>query len=375
MTGLAAALGALYGGLFLVAESELAVLGLVAAGAGAAFAAERFGWLERLRAAVAHRESAANGLALAGVALLVVLFREDHYVLFLIGIVLVYFVACLGLNVQLGLAGVLNFAAASFVGVGCYTAAVLATHTGAPHLLILLAGGLVAAVIGSLLILPVLRTSGHYAALVTIAFALLFKTFLEVNDALGGPQGLQVPGMELLGWQFNDNWELAGAEISFYVSYALLSLALAAGAFSLCRRLERSWIGLNMDAIRLDETASACFGLDIARWKIVAFTVGNFLAGLAGALYGMMLGFIAPANFSFGDSLILVSIVLLGGVGNPWGIALATAIVVVLPEKLQIIQEYRFLLYASMVILMLLFRPEGLLPRRLRIYIPGWRPR
>jgi ABC-type branched-subunit amino acid transport system permease subunit len=155
----------------------------------------------------------------------------------------------------------------------------------------------------------------------------------------------------------------------------LLALVLVTIAFALVRRLERSWIGLNMDAVRLDETASACFGIDLARWKITAFTLGNFLAGVAGALLGAMLGFIAPTNFTFGDSLIMVSVILLGGIGNPWGVIAAAAIVIVLPEKLQIIQEYRFLLYAVLVILILLFRPQGLLPRELRRYVPGWSPR
>ena len=96
-----------------------------------------------------------------------------------------------------------------------------------------------------------------------------------------------------------------------------------------------------------------------------------FLTGIAGAAYGLMTGFVAPNNFTFGDSLILVSIVVLGGIGNPWGILPAAAIVLILPEKLQFIQEYRFLLYAVLVILILLFRPEGLLPRRIRNYFPG----
>jgi ABC-type branched-subunit amino acid transport system permease subunit len=89
----------------------------------------------------------------------------------------------------------------------------------------------------------------------------------------------------------------------------------------------------------------------------------------------MMLGFIAPTNFTFGDSLILVSIVLLGGIGNPWGLVVATTILIIIPEKLQAIQEYRFLLFAVMVIMVLLFRPKGLLPRPLRAYFPGWRPK
>ncbi|MDH4325947.1 MAG: branched-chain amino acid ABC transporter permease, partial [Betaproteobacteria bacterium] len=268
-----------------------------------------------------------------------------------------------------------NFAAAAFLGVGCYTAAVLTAHTAIPHLLVLAIGGAVAALIGSILILPVLRTRGHYSAVVTIAFVLLFKTFLEVNDTLGGPQGLKLPSMHMLGWKFNQNFSVAGVEFSFYVSYVLVALALVILAFAVTRRLERSWIGLSLDAVRLDETAAACFGVHIARWKIVAFTLGNFMAGVAGALYALMLGFIAPTNFTFGDSLIMVSIILLGGIGNPWGAALAAAIVVVLPEKLQLIQEYRFLLYAALVILVLLYRPGGLLPRRLRVYLPGWKPR
>jgi len=221
----------------------------------------------------------------------------------------------------------------------------------------------------------VLRTRGHYAAVVTIAFALLFKTFLEVNDVLGGPQGMQVPGMKILGWSFNDNIELGRrVELSFYMNYFVVSLLLLIGAFVLVRRLERSWIGLNLDALRLDETAASCFGLDIARWKITVFLLGNFLIGIAGALYGMLGGFVAPNNYTFADSLILVSILLLGGIGNPWGVLAATLIVVVVPEKLQAIQEYRFLLYAAMVILVLLFRPEGLLPRPVRQYFPAGRP-
>jgi ABC-type branched-subunit amino acid transport system permease subunit len=123
-----------------------------------------------------------------------------------------------------------------------------------------------------------------------------------------------------------------------------------------------------MDAVRLDETVSACFGLSIPRMKITAFTMGNFYCGVARAFYAMMLGYIAPSNFTFGDSLILLSIVILGGLGSSWGTVAATAIVIVLPEKFQILQEYRFLLFAVLVILILLYKPQGLLPRPLRKY-------
>jgi ABC-type branched-subunit amino acid transport system permease subunit len=123
-----------------------------------------------------------------------------------------------------------------------------------------------------------------------------------------------------------------------------------------------------MDVVRTDETAAATFGLHIARWKVVAFTLGNFFAAVAGSVYGMMTSFVAPNNFTFADSLLMVSIVILGGLGNPAGLIPAAVIVLMLPEKLQFIQEYRFLLYAALVIAILLFRPDGLLPRKTRLF-------
>jgi ABC-type branched-subunit amino acid transport system permease subunit len=348
----------------------LVIFGIVAV-TGAAW----LGWLAPVAQSFSEREDRLAALALIATIAVAAVFHEDHFVLLLVCTVLLYIVATLGLNIQFGYAGVLNFAGASFFGIGAYTAAVLNQHTAVPHLLVLLIGGLMAALIGSMLLLPVLRTRGHYAAVVTIAFALLFKTFLEVNDVLGGPQGLQVKGMSILGWSFNDNISLGrNIELSFYINYFVISLIILVLAFILVRRVERSWIGLNLDALRLDETAARCFGLAIVRWRATAFLLGNFLIGIAGAVQGMLIGFVQPNNYTFADSLILVSILLLGGIGNPWGVAVATVIVVIIPEKLQAIQEYRFLLYAAMVILMLLFRPEGLLPRPVRRYFPGWRP-
>jgi ABC-type branched-subunit amino acid transport system permease subunit len=356
------------------AEKQNLIIILLAAGIGAVLAAAWLGLVENVSASFVEHEDALAVCAIGAACAVGAVFHDNHFVLLLVITVLLYSVATLGLNVQFGYAGVLNFAGASFFGIGAYTSAVLNTYTAVPHLLVLLVGGLLAAFAGSLLLLPVLRTRGHYAAVVTIAFALLFKTFLEVNDVLGGPQGMQVKGMRILGWSFNDNIEIGKISLSFYMNYFVLSLLLLVGAFVLVRRLERSWIGLNLDALRLDETAAGCFGLDIVRWKITAFLIGNFLIGTAGALFGMVGGFVGPNNYTFADSLILVSILLLGGIGNPWGLMVATVIVVVVPEKLQTIQEYRFLLYALMVIAVLLFRPEGLLPRPVRRYFPGWRP-
>ena len=358
----------------LAAERQAVIIALLAAGIAGIAGAASLGLLERVSRSFAAHENTFGGCAVLAALAVAGVFHNNHFVLLLMVTVLLYSVATLGLNVQFGYAGVVNFAGASFFGIGAYTSAVLNAQANIPPLVVILIGGLLAALVGSLLLLPVLRTRGHYAAVVTIAFALLFKTFLEVNDVLGGPQGMQVKPMTLFGWSFNDGIEIGGVSASFYLNYFLLSLLLLSGAFVLVQRLERSWIGLNLDALRLDETAAGCFGLNVARWKVTAFLVGNFLIGIAGALFGMVGGFVAPNNYTFADSLILVSILLLGGIGNPWGLVAATIIVVVVPEKLQTLQEYRFLLYALMVIAVLLFRPEGLLPRPVRRYFPGWKP-
>lgn len=358
--------------IFVQSEHEYVVGGLLALVVIGVLVANRLGLAGMVRDGFIQHEKALQLTVVLALLAVAGWFYEDHFPILMLTTALLYAIAALGLNIQFGYAGIVNFAGAAFFGIGCYTAAVLSPELGVPRILTLPLGGAVAALVGSVLILPILRTRGHYAALVTIAFGILFKTFLEVNDFLGGPQGLNLAGMNLFGWDFNTGISLGeDTELSFYFNYFLLALALLVLAFAFVQRLERSWIGLSMDVVRVDETAAACFGMNIARWKVMAFMLGNFMIGTAGALYGQMLGFIAPANFEFADSLILVSIVILGGLGNPWGALVAAIVVIILPEKFQILQEYRFLLYATMVIMILLFKPSGLLPRPARRFFPG----
>ncbi|WP_078573805.1 branched-chain amino acid ABC transporter permease [Thioclava marina] len=363
----------LYSWALLMAEETWQVLSLLVLAVVATGVAIKTGFVRRVERDWAASETRLNRLAFAVLIGLILVLSGSHFALLMISTVLLYFVASLGLNIQFGFTGLVNFAGAAFFGAGAYTAAVLGNVAEIPPLLILLAGGIVAMAISLPLLIPIVRTTGHYAAVVTIAFGVLFRTFLEVNEILGGPQGLMVNSMKLFGWDFFNAPSLGNLEISFYVNYALLAAGLAALVFVLFRRLERSWIGLHMDAVRLDETAAACFGISVKRTKILAFLLGNVILGVSGALYGMMISFIAPASFTFSDSLLLVSIVLLGGLGSPWGGAIAAAIVVLLPEKLQLLQEYRFLLFSILVMLVLLFRPEGILPRHLRNFFPNRR--
>ncbi len=230
----------------LAAEKQSVIIVLLAIGIAGVLAAAWLRLFDPVSRSFAEHEDMLGGFAVVAAIAVGVYFRESHFVLLLVVTVLLYSVATLGLNIQFGYAGVLNFAGASFFGIGAYTSAVLNTYTALPHLLVPLIGGVLAALIGALLLLPVLRTRGHYAAVVTIAFALLFKTFLEVNDILGGPQGMQVPGMKILGWSFNDNIEFGTITLSFYMNYFVVALLLLVAAFVMVRRLERSWIAASM---------------------------------------------------------------------------------------------------------------------------------
>jgi len=305
------------------------------------------------------------GLVAALVITIAAVIHDGHFQLMMLASVLIYGLVCIGLTIQFGYAGVINFAGAAFFGIGGYTAAVLGA-IGIPSLLILLAGGLLAALVGGLIILPILRTRGHYSALITIAFGLLFQIFLEVNETLGGPQGLKVEGARVAGWSLLDGFSLFGYEVSFYFNYVLLAAALFTLAFVLTRNMERSWIGINLDAVREDEVGAAVFGINVVAWRIFAIMVGNFVIGIAGALFAMMQNFIAPSNFTFSDSLLMLSIIVIGGIGNLWALLPAAIIVILIPEKLQEIGEYRILIFAILVALVLRFRPDGLFPRPVR---------
>lgn len=351
---------------FVWIENQGVLAGLLILLAAIWFIAVRFRALEGLALSAEAHPHTLRATACSAAILAILVLHDDNFGLLMLATVLLYGTVCVGLTIQMGYAGLSNFCAAAFLGVGAYTAAALNWVPWLPDILVILGGGLVAVLVGSMLVLPVLRTRGHYAALTTLAFGIMFGGFLDANQTLGGPQGLKLVGMKLFGWDFGRDIQIGGLVVSFYASYVLLALALFGTAMLVAGRLDRSWIGIWLDSLRLDETASAVFGINIGLWKIVAFTAGNLLAGIAGAIYAKMLGFIAPNNFTLTDSLMMVSVVILGGIGNRWGVLPATVIVVLLPEKLQFIQEYRLLLFALMVIVILMSSPAGFVPRRIR---------
>ena len=353
---------------FLRVESALGSLALVAAAAALAVALARTGalaWLRRELDGGLARAAAIFGLALA--ATFPALVRDNPYWIFTLNLTLLYVLVGLGLNLQTGTTGLVNLAGAAFYGTGAYTAALLARDAGVPGVASLAAGTLAAAAVGALLFAPVLKLRGHYLALVTIAFGVIFHLVLNNTEALGGPQGIYgIPDLVLGPWNLQRSPRLAGVELHFYANYFWLLLALAAAAVWWAWRVYDSPVGLVLNAIRDDPWVAGTSGVNLPRWKLAAFTAGNVLIGVAGSIYAFMIGYISPENFTFEESLFMLSIIILGAMDSVPGVVTASVLLVVLTEKLRAIQDYRFLLYGVLVVAMLIFRQQGLWP-------PPWR--
>ena len=348
--------------------ASLTVTGLAGAGAAAAV-----GLVPGLRGAL--------GQAFAGTAprpwpaarsralLLPVFLRGSPYWTFVATMALMYVTIGQGLNLQIGTAGVINLAGAAFAGLGGYTVGLLTTAAGWPSWLALLVGPLVATALGSLLFVPILKTRGHYLALVTIAFVFIFNTLMNNLEFTGGPQGIKnIPTLRILGHAFTTPPVVFGVRLPAHANFYFLALGMAALATWIARRLHDSWLGLALNTLRDDEIAARCCGVSVTREKLVAFSIGNFLIGLGGSFYAVMVGFVSPPDFDFGYSLVMLSVIIIGGVDSIAGVVLGACLLLPLPERFRFLHEYRLLLYGAVIVLMLLYRPQGLWPASVRRY-------
>ena len=281
-----------------------------------------------------------------------------------------FIIACFGLNLQLGSTGMMNLAGAAFYAFGAYSAGLLALQLKMPAWLTIPAGALITGILSIFLFIPVLRTKGHYLALVTIAFQFMVVIGVENMEWTGGPQGLKnIPLFSVGSYSFNSPINLGFITLPNYANFYYLMLAIVFVLVIVVNRLYHSWVGNTLSNIRDDEVAAKTSGVVINRWKLVMFVLGNSFIGLAGAFYAHMIGFISPPVFGFDKSLLMVSIVILGGMDNLLGIVVGAILLIIMPEKLRFIQDYRFLIYGLVLIFMLIFRPQGLLPFRLRDYL------
>lgn len=288
---------------------------------------------------------------------------KSAYWLFIVINALIFIIACLGLNLQLGSTGMMNLAGAAFMAFGAYSAGLLAINAGWPSWATLIAGAVVTGLFSIILFIPVLKTKGHYLALVTIAFQFVVVILAENVEFTGGPQGLKnIPFISFLGYSFNEPINLGFITLHKYANYYYLGLALAIIVSLVCLRIYKSWVGVTAATIRDDEVAAKTNGVRVNYWKLVIFVLGNSFIGLAGAFFAHLIGFISPPNFVFDRSLVMVSVIILGGMDNVFGIIIGSILLITMPEKLRFIQEYRFLIYGLLLIIMLIFKPKGLIP-------------
>lgn len=362
--------GAVFLRQFLLADDWRAVIALLALFGGALVALQRNPSIEaKIETAFAAHRRFATLLAIAIVALFPFMLEKSTYALHLLIVAQLYAVLALALNFQLGSANIPNFATGASYGIGAYASALLALNWDVSFWLALPASAIVATIFGFLLGLPSMRTRDSYLALVTIAFGVVIHQLLNNLEFTGGPNGLVgIPAPELFGHSFASPLVVFGHLLPAQANFYYLSALLVGVAILFAGRLHHSRIGLAWNALRADELAARCQGINATWYKVLAFAVDAFLAGFAGTIYAFYVGFISPDNFTFLVSVTIMTMVIAGGMDNTLGVIVGAFLLTLLPEKLRAFSDYRILFFGITVIAFLMIRPQGIFPQRLRRY-------
>lgn len=275
---------------------------------------------------------------------------------------LIYIMLGLGLNIVVGLAGLLDLGYVAFYAVGAYSYALLNHHFGIGFWAALPIGAGVGVLFGILLGFPVLRLRGDYLAIVTLGFGEIIRLILENwNEFSFGPSGIaNIPRPSLFSIQLS----LQNATI--YLYYLMILLVLF--TIFVVNRLQDSRIGRAWIALREDEVACEAMGVDRRKTKLTAFALGATWAGMAGVIFAAKTTFINPASFTIWESIIILCIVVLGGMGSIIGVIVGALILILLPEYLRAFSEYRMLIFGGMLVLMMVFRPGGIVSDVRRTY-------
>ncbi|TMH97275.1 MAG: ABC transporter ATP-binding protein [Betaproteobacteria bacterium] len=303
---------------------------------------------------------------------------------------ILYILLALGLNIVVGFAGLLDLGYIAFYAVGAYAYALLASPHFDLHLpfwVILPIGAALAAFFGLLLGAPTLKLRGDYLAIVTLGFGEIVRIFLNnlsrpVNIT-NGPQGVAgIDPFRIDGFDFAQYQTLLGLQFSGPIKYYYLLLAVVIAVIVINLRLQNSRIGRAWEAIREDEIAASAMGINTRNVKLLAFAMGASFGGLAGGMFSAMQAFISPESFVLVESIMVVSMVVLGGMGNVWGVILGALLLSFVPEILRWTVEplqdalfgrqlidpevIRMLIFGLALVLVMLFRPAGLLPSAVR---------
>lgn len=264
---------------------------------------------------------------------------QNGYITQIITITCINIIIVLGLNLITGVTGMLSLGHSAFMSIGAYTSAIFMLKLGVPFILSILVATFMSALAGILLGLPILRLRGDYLAIATLGFCEIVRVIFLNLPVAGRALGLHsIPDK----------------------TSAPLVLILAVLGILFMRNLERSKFGLALRSIREDEIASEMMGINVAKYKVMAFAIGSAFAGLGGALYAHQITFISPNDFGFMKSIELLCMLVLGGMGSLVGVVAGTVTLTAIPEILRFASEYRMITYGVVLIFMMVFRPQGL---------------
>ncbi|MFJ1752648.1 branched-chain amino acid ABC transporter permease [Kitasatospora sp. NPDC088134] len=346
-----------------------------------AWALMRAGLISRLTALTARHRGTTTGAAFAAAAAFPFTQSDDHFAS--VGVnILIFATVALGLNVVVGLAGLLDLGYVAFLGVGAYAAALVSGSTSSPVGLHLpfwgaaLVGMAAALVFGVVIGAPTLRLRGDYLAIVTLGFGEIFRIAVNSLDGVSGPKvtngpnGIRnIPDLDILGFDFGQAHTFGSFTLGRFANYFLLMLLVTAFVVTVFSRANDSRIGRAWVAIREDETAAQAMGINGFKLKLLAFALGAALAGLAGTVMAHVSYSVVPDPYQFAgavppNSAFLVAAVVLGGMGTIAGPLLGATLLYLIPEKLVFLKEYQLLVFGIALVLLMRLRPEGLIANR-----------
>ena len=313
------------------------------------------------------------GLLAAAIALTVPFaIMGDSYWLQILNFMMLNAIMALGLNFMTGRAGLICLGYAAFMAIGAYTVGILTLKVGISFWIALPLAGIFASLFGVILGLPALRVKGHYLALVTIAFGLIVQELLlNLESITGGTNGLiDIPSPRFFGIDMGTTVNFGFMSMTYQANFYYLCLALLIIATVVLYRFSNSLFGLALNVMREDQLAAQCYGLNLTNYKLLAFAIGAFFGGIAGGVYAAMINFIAPENFGYSLSIIVISMIILGGLDSIPGALVGAFFLTVFPEKFRAFEDYRVMFYGIIIVLCLLFMREGVLPFKHRIFKP-----
>jgi branched-chain amino acid transport system permease protein len=319
----------------------------------------RIGWS---RDTLRQRKVAIPAIIVFGIALIAIPFFVKVYPINVMISVLIYIVLALGLNIVIGLGGMLHLGYAAFYCVGAYTYGLLNHYFGVGFWAALPIAGAVSLLFGVLLAIPLLRLRGDYLAIVTLAFGEIIRiVLLNWGKFSLGPSGINnISRPAFFGVDFSYRGTIT---FIYYIALALVLLTIL-----VVYRLENSRIGRQLVAMGEDDVAAQAMGVNTAKAKLMAFGVGAVWAGLAGVVFATKTTLITPNSFRVWDSVIILCMVVLGGIKSIPGVIIGATLLVILPEVFRGFSDYRLLIFGATLVVMMVFRPDGLIPKRRRRY-------